>query len=52
MRRICNNRMGTQMVTKVYVLREVLMIKYGLLEFSSHIVQYSELDDFVKPLAN
>jgi len=49
---ICNNRIDTQMVATTYVLREVLMIRDGLLEFSSDLFQYSELDDFVKSLAN
>jgi len=35
-----------------YVLREVLMIIDGLLEFSSDLFQYSELDSFVKSLAS
>jgi len=50
---ICNNRMDTQMVAKpnVYTFK-VLMIRDGLLEFSSDLFKYSELDAFVKSLAN
>jgi len=41
------------MVARSYVLLEVLiMISDGLLEFSSDLFQYSELDDFVKSLAS
>ena len=34
------------------VLREVLIIRDGLLEFSSDLLDVSELDDFVKLLAS
>jgi len=44
--------MDTRMVATAYVLSEVLMIIDGLLEFSSDLFQYSELDAFVKSLAN
>jgi len=44
--------MDTHMVARANVLREVLMIIDGLLEFLSDIFQYSELDDFVKSLAS
>jgi len=40
------------MVARVNDLREVLMIRDGLLEFSSDLLQYSELDDFVKSLTS
>jgi len=39
------------MVARGNVLREVLMIRDCLLEFSSDLFQYSELDNFVKSLA-
>jgi len=42
----------TLMVVRANVLGEVLMISDGLLEFSSDLFQYSELDDFVKSLAS
>ena len=45
---ICYNHMDTQLVA-IYtanVLRDVLMIRDGLLEFSSDLFEYSELDDF------
>jgi len=44
--------MNTQMVARANVLREVLMIRNGLLEFLSDLFQYSELNDFVKSLAS
>jgi hypothetical protein len=47
---ICNNHMDTQLVARANVLREVLMIRDGLLEFSNDLFEYSELDDFVKSL--
>jgi len=40
------------MITRVNVLREVLMIRDGFLEFSSDLFEYSELDDFVKSMAS
>jgi len=44
--------MDTQLVARVNVLREVLIIRDGLLEFPSDLFEYSELDDFVKSLAS
>jgi len=40
------------MVATANVLREVLIIRDGLLEFWSDLFQYSELDDIVKSLAS
>ena len=48
---ICYNRIDTQSAVRANVLREVLMIRDGLLEFSSDLFEFSELDDFVKLLA-
>jgi len=39
------------MAARANVLRDVLMIRDGLFEFSSDLFQYSDLDDFVKSLA-
>ena len=44
--------MDTQSVDRAYVLREVLMISDGLLEFLSDLFEFSELDDYVKLLAS
>ena len=44
--------MNSQSVVRANVLREVLMIRDGLLEFSSDLFEISELDDFVKLLAS
>ena len=49
---ICYNRIDTQSAVTADVLREVLMIRDGLLEFSSDHFEFSELDDFVKLLAS
>ena len=43
--------MDTQSVDKANVLCEVMKIIDGLLEFSSDLLEFSELDDFVKLLA-
>ena len=48
---ICYNRIDTQSAVRASVLREVLMITDGLLEFSSDLFEFSGLDDFVKLLA-
>ena len=50
--KICNNHMATQLVARGNVLREVLIIRDGLLEFSSDLFGYSELDNFVESLAS
>ena len=44
--------MDTQSVVRKNVLREVLMIRDGLLEFSSDLFEFSGLDDFLKLLAS
>ena len=49
---ICYNRIDTQTAVRANVIREVLMIGDGLLEFSSDLFEVSELDDFVKLLAS
>ena len=49
---ICCKRMDTQSLDRSNVLREVLMIRDGLLEFSCDLLKFSELDDFVKLLAS
>ena len=49
---ICYNRMETRSVDKANVLREVLMIRDGLLEFSNDPFKFYELDDLVKLLAS
>jgi len=49
---IYTNRMDTQMVAGANLLREVLMISDGLLEFLRDVFQFSELDDYVKSLAS
>jgi hypothetical protein len=49
---MCNNRMDTQLVARANVLREIMLIRDGLLEFSSNLFQFSELDDFAKLLAS
>jgi hypothetical protein len=48
----CYNRIDTQSAVRANVLREVLMIRDGLLEFSSDLFEVSEFDDFVKLLAS
>ena len=44
----CYNRLGFQSAIRANVLREVLMIREGLLDSSSDIFEGSELDEFVK----
>ena len=49
---ICYYRIDTQSAVRANVLRDVLMIRDGLLEFSSDLFELSELGDFVKLLAS
>ena len=46
------NRIDTQSAVRANVLRGVLMIRDGLLEFSSDFFEVSDMDDFVKLLAS
>ena len=46
----CYNRIDTESVVRANILREVLMIRDGLLEFSNDLFEVSDLDDFVNLL--
>jgi hypothetical protein len=47
-----NSKIDTQSAIQANVLREILLIRDGLLEFSSDLMEVSELDDFIMLLAN
>ena len=46
----CYNRIDTESVVRANILREVLMIRDGLLEFSNDLFEVYDLDDFVNLL--
>ena len=43
----CDNCMNTQLVARANISPEVLKIRDGLLEFSSDLLEYSELNDLL-----